>query len=69
MALGGPLLSRRVWCRRGYLTRVYSGGSRPENAVVKEGRDMVLENKLQHSGDERVQRREMDCLSLGDDEE
>lgn len=45
------------------------GGSRPENAVVKEGRDMVLENKLQHSGDERVQRRVMDCLSLGDDEE
>lgn len=45
------------------------GGSRPENAFVKEGRDMVLENKLQHSGDERDQRRVIDCLSLGDDEE
>lgn len=44
------------------------GGIEAVNAVVKEGRDMMLENKLQHSGDETVQRRVIDCLSLGDDE-
>lgn len=44
------------------------GGIEAVNAVVQEGRDMMLENKLQHSGDEPVQRRVMDSLSLGDDE-
>lgn len=44
---------------------IYSGEI---EAVVKEGRDMKFENKLQHSGDEPVQRRVIDSLSLGDDE-
>lgn len=58
------MLPRRVWCSRGYFTRVYSGGSRPENAIVKEGRDIMLENKLQHGGDESVQRQVVDCLAV-----
>lgn len=56
MALGGPLLPRRVWLSPWIPHKVYLGESRSGSAVVRRtGRDIMLKNKLQHGGDESIQ--------------